>query len=93
MNEDIREHLEKCLEKIALTKRNRQIALDILHGLSNKQIAKIRNITVKTTKLYVTAIYKKVNVKTRSEYISKMYQMTMLKLIDKKLTKGKNGNF
>ena len=48
-----------------LTTREKEIALEAAKGLSNKEIARIFNITVRTVKAHISAILEKLGVKDR----------------------------
>ena len=48
-----------------LSPRERDIAADVANGLSNKEIAAIRNITEPTVKTHLTRIFAKVGVDSR----------------------------
>lgn len=48
-----------------LTSRERQIALDVAQGLSNKRIASTRSISERTVKTHLTRIFKKLRIPDR----------------------------
>ncbi len=58
---------------VDLTKSEREIALKILDGKSNKEIADSLFVEEKTIKFHITGIYSKTHTKTRSEFISKFF--------------------
>lgn len=52
-----------------LTPRERQVALLVAEGLSNREIAQRLCIAVKTVENHLTIIYSKLGVKTRTQLI------------------------
>ena len=50
----------------ALTRREKEIALDVAQGLSNKRIANGRSISERTVKTHLTRIFKKLHVADRT---------------------------
>lgn len=48
-----------------LTSREKEIAMDVGEGLSNKQIAASRSITERTVKAHLTRIFKKLGINSR----------------------------
>lgn len=58
---------------VDLTRSEREIALKILDGKSNKEIAESLFVEEKTIKFHITGIYSKTSCKTRSEFMSKFF--------------------
>ncbi|MDP8567190.1 LuxR family transcriptional regulator [Methylophilus aquaticus] len=54
---------EEILE--ALTKREREVALEAAKGLSNKEIARVLSISERTVKAHLTSVFETLNVKDR----------------------------
>lgn len=48
-----------------LTQRERDVAIEAAKGLSNKEIARILNITERTVKAHISACFERLNVKDR----------------------------
>ena len=57
--EQVAQHLS------ALSKREKQVALEAAKGLSNKEIARILNITERTVKAHLSSTFTRLNVKDR----------------------------
>jgi len=57
------EHVDRLLEK--LTKREKEVAIEAAKGLSNKEIARILNITERTVKAHLAAIFERLGAKDR----------------------------
>lgn len=57
------EYVEDLLQK--LTKREREVAIEAAKGLSNKEIARILDITDRTVKAHLAAIFERLGVKDR----------------------------
>lgn len=49
----------------ALTKREREVALEAAKGLSNKEIARVLSISERTVKAHLTSVFETLNVKDR----------------------------
>ncbi len=54
---------EEILE--ALTRREREVALEAAKGLSNKEIARVLSISERTVKAHLTSVFETLNVKDR----------------------------
>ena len=52
-----------------LTKREKEMLLELAKGLSNKEIAEALFISDKTVKIHINKIFKKVNVQSRSHAV------------------------
>ncbi|CAG9614101.1 Oxygen regulatory protein NreC [Bacillus rhizoplanae] len=52
-----------------LTEREKEILLELVKGLSNKEIAEALYISDKTVKIHINKIFKKLNVKSRSQAV------------------------
>ncbi|MFJ7936302.1 response regulator [Sporosarcina sp. NPDC096371] len=52
-----------------LTKREREVLIELVKGLSNKEIAEALFISDKTVKIHINKIFKKLNVKSRTQTI------------------------
>lgn len=62
-----------------LTKRERDVALAVLEGNSNKAVAEICHITERTVKAHLTQIFKKLQVKDRVALVIYLNQFHSLK--------------
>ena len=66
--------LQDCVDRglatLGLSKREGDVALLMLKGLSNKEIAQATQISEKTVKQYITQIFQKADVSSRSEFFS-----------------------
>ena len=62
--------LESRFKDWALTEAEQDIALFVLKGLSNNDIASLRGVALGTTKNQITAILRKAGVSSRSELLS-----------------------
>ena len=58
----------------SLTARELELLQELVHGLSNGEIAENLNVSLKTVQGYLTVIYGKMNVKTRSEAVFRAIQ-------------------
>ncbi|MCH7736554.1 MAG: response regulator transcription factor [Chloroflexi bacterium] len=58
----------------SLTDRELELLQELVHGLSNGEIAEHLNVSLKTVQGYLTVIYGKMNVKTRSEAVFRAIQ-------------------
>lgn len=56
-----------------LTDRQRQIALSVAEGLTNKEIGSRLNITAATVAAHLRVIFKKLNVDSRSELLLRLF--------------------
>mgnify|MGYP003384900347 CR=1 FL=1 len=70
-NEDSLKQKESLLE---LTVREQQIALQVVKGLTNKEVAANLSITVATVKGHVSNIYNKLGVKRRSQLVNSVLE-------------------
>lgn len=57
------------LDRVSLTKREKDILLDLSHGLSRSEIAASQNISVNTVKMAINIIYEKLQVNNLAEAI------------------------
>ncbi len=64
-------NLEGFLQKYLLTQREKEVALLLLQGRPNGQIARDLYISISTVKKHIASIFDKAKVKSRSEFISK----------------------
>ncbi|MFJ7936300.1 response regulator [Sporosarcina sp. NPDC096371] len=60
-------HQEPLINK--LTKREKEVLIELVKGLSNKEIAEVLCISDKTVKIHINKIFKKLNVKSRTQTI------------------------
>lgn len=60
--------IDEQLEKWQMTKAEKEIALLLLKGLANKEIADIRGTSEKTVTQQITAVYTKSGLRNRSEF-------------------------
>lgn len=58
------------LEGEALSRREMEVLRQMVTGKSNKEIARVTNITEGTVKFHVTAVMAKLNVKSRTEAVT-----------------------
>ena len=65
------------MEQFALTRRQKEIALFILRGFSNREIADRLFISEQTVKDHLHGIYEKVDVRSRSEFIVKVLEVPL----------------
>lgn len=57
------DYVEEILNK--LTGREKEVAIEVSHGLSNKEIARVLNITDRTVKAHLTSIFERLGAKDR----------------------------
>ncbi len=62
----------EILPKFLFTEREREVALLLLEGKSNIEIAQSLFIGISTVKKHIASIFNKTHVKTRSEFIAKV---------------------
>ena len=62
--------VDRGLASLLMTKREQEVARLLLKGLSNKEIADIKELSEKTVKQYITQIFQKADVKSRGEFFS-----------------------
>jgi DNA-binding CsgD family transcriptional regulator len=67
LTKGLSEKIDQQLNDWKLTKAEKEVCLLILKGLSNKEIADVRNTTEKTVRQQATGIYQKSNLSSRSE--------------------------
>lgn len=56
-------HVEKLLAQ--LTHREREVAVEVAKGLSNKEVARVLNITERTVKAHLAAVFERLAAKDR----------------------------
>lgn len=64
---------------IALSFSERGVAVDILGGLTNEEIARGRNVAVRTVANQVAALFKKLGVSSRSEMAARFTATDLLR--------------
>ncbi len=64
--------LRACVESYPLTKREREIVLMVLHGKSNKEIARSCSIGEQTVKDHLKHVYGKIGVHQRTALYAKI---------------------
>lgn len=69
------DNLNQLSERISLSKREEEVLLWVLQGLSNKEIANKLFISEHTVKNHMTSILNKLNVTDRNQAIAKVYQL------------------
>lgn len=84
-------HFEKEFSKWELTEAEKEVGLLILTGMSQEEIAKCRETTLKTVKNQTTVIYEKAQVKNGKELMSYFIQK-LLPSTDEDLKEGKISN-
>ncbi|MRH41510.1 hypothetical protein GH741_02335 [Aquibacillus halophilus] len=57
----------------SLTKREKEIAFNVINGLDNQTIAENLSISFHTVKNHITSIYEKLGVKDRIQFTKKIY--------------------
>lgn len=67
--------LEQRLDTCGLSVRERQVAVLIGAGASNREIAESMNITLATAKTYVVRIFEKLNIDSRTALVAFMGQL------------------
>lgn len=60
-------HAKEVLDDLSLTERERQLALHLLKGRSNKELAELLCISIHTVKTHVSRILRKLGLKSRAE--------------------------
>lgn len=65
--------VDRGLARLRLAKREEEVAMLLLKGFSNKDIADIARITEPTVKQYFVQIFQKANVKSRAEFFSYIF--------------------
>jgi DNA-binding NarL/FixJ family response regulator len=63
------------IEQLALTPRQREVLQLLLHGKSNKMIARDLGISVETVKDHVAAVLRSLNVNSRTQAVLAVSQM------------------
>jgi DNA-binding NarL/FixJ family response regulator len=58
-------HSPRVAKEMALSMRERQVLNHLSRGLTNKEIAELLGLHVKTIKFYLSALFKKLNVTNR----------------------------
>jgi DNA-binding NarL/FixJ family response regulator len=58
-----------------LSRREREVLISILNGLTNKEIASDLNISERTVKFHVSRLFQKFGAQRRSDLIAKQYQL------------------
>jgi DNA-binding CsgD family transcriptional regulator len=64
---DIQFRMDQTMRKWQLTEAEKLVAILVIKGLSNKEIANLRQTSESTIRQQTTSIYKKANLHTRSE--------------------------
>ncbi len=64
--------IHRLTQKYSLTYREREIALQLLKGKSNIEIANSLYIGLSTVKKHLSALYSKISVRSRAEFIAKL---------------------
>ncbi len=72
LTDGVRARLRAC----RLTPREEQIVELLLHGMSNKVIAQVSNITEQTVKDHLKHVYRKMGVHQRTAVIAKLLQLS-----------------
>lgn len=67
LGKGLSDKINEQLENWKLTKSEKDVALLILKGLSNREIAEIRNSSEKTIKQHCSNLYQKSNITNRNE--------------------------
>lgn len=62
----------RILPGFLLTEREVEVAMLLLKGKSNSQIAELMYVSLSTVKKHIAKIFKKANVRSRSEFISRV---------------------
>ncbi len=65
--------VDRGLAQLNLTTREKEIALNILKGLSSSEISKLLAISEKTVKHYITKIFEEAGVSSRAEFFSYIF--------------------
>jgi DNA-binding NarL/FixJ family response regulator len=64
---DIQYRMDQTMTRWQLTEAEKLVAILVIKGLSNKEIASVRQTSENTIRQQTTSIYKKANLHTRSE--------------------------
>lgn len=72
---ELEKQRKQLLASVALSAREHQVAHELLHGASNKEIAKKLNISYKTVKFYMNQIIRKFEVRNRVEVVLELQRM------------------
>ncbi len=73
----IQEHYKNTIQKDHLTKREIEVLQKIAQGLSNKEIAKVLNISERTVRFHISNFCIKLNAKGRSNAVAKAMQLSL----------------
>lgn len=63
----------------ALTKREREVALLVAEGLSNRELAERLCIAIKTVENHLTSIYSKLEIKSRAQLMRLVLETESIK--------------
>lgn len=66
------EHSSGSFESTGLTPREREVALHLVQGLTNKEISARTHLSVDTVKTHLRSVYRKMGVKNRSQAITEL---------------------
>lgn len=73
--EALEEHRKQQLASVALSSRENQVALELLRGASNREIATKLNISYTTVKFYMNQIIRKFEVRNRVEVVLELQRL------------------
>jgi two-component system nitrate/nitrite response regulator NarL len=59
---------------VNLTKRQREVVAHVAHGLSNKEIGQMLNLTEGTVKMVLHMVYERTGIKNRTALASKFHR-------------------
>jgi DNA-binding CsgD family transcriptional regulator len=77
--------LSKVFDGFNVSETEIAVGLQVLQGLSTKEIAARRGVKDKTIKFHLGNLYRKTNVKTRAEFIAKFSERSTLIQFDHSL--------
>ena len=66
------------MQKIALTKRQREVAFFLVQGLQNKQIAHEMRLSEATVKLHISGLLARLGVTNRTSAVIKVIRENMI---------------
>ncbi len=74
----LQEYHENTIKKDHLTKREIEVLQQVAQGLSNKEIARVLNISERTVRFHTSNFCIKLNAKGRSNAVAKAMQLSLL---------------
>ena len=78
-------HIKNYLQLKGLSKRESEVVILVVQGLTNKQVADKLCVAEKTVKFHLTNVYKRMNISRRSEII---WSLPLTEFMDKAKNKA-----